>query len=98
MGRATETPQHGPNQQMPKRPGPDIPATSMWLSQAWGILQLHLVDTAIHTPTHDCQQTDKHNAESKCESPPQLAIKQDRACSTPMGAVLQDTAQARNIL
>ena len=45
-----------------------------------------------HTHTHGCQQTDEHNAKSKCESHHQLAIKQDRACSTKIGAFLQGQA------
>ena len=42
--------------------------------------------------TNGCQQTDEHNAKSECESPRQLAIKQDRACSPPIGAFLQGQA------
>ena len=52
--------------------------------------------SVVHT--HNCQHTDKHNGKSECEYPRQLAIKQDRACSTPIRAFLQDRAQARNIL
>ena len=75
-----------------------ITLTGAWGQEHTGTCSGPRTEGVAHPPVsrwghpHGCQQTDKHNAKSEGESPHHLAIKQDTACSTPIGALLREQA------